>query len=127
MPRQEGIEVYPDHGADGYLILTNEGAVNFRLMAAPDATPERADWVELIPGKDSRLLVSFDVLKGDLGVYGREKGFTQVWTCDVAASTLTPVRFDEAVFTAHPGTNRRYDATTLEITFTSLVTPLQGL
>lgn len=41
--RRDGIEVYPDHGADGYLLLTNEGAVNFRLMAAPVATPERAN------------------------------------------------------------------------------------
>ena len=123
VPRQDGIEVYPDHGADGFLFLTNDGAVNFRLMSAPVATPERSNLIELIPGQDSRLLSAFDVLESHLGVYGRENGFTQIWTYEVASKALTPVKFDEAVFTAYPGTNRNFKATTLQITYSSLVTP----
>jgi oligopeptidase B len=122
-PRRDGIEVYPDHGAQGFLLLTNEDAVNFRLMVAPVENPERASWTDLIPPREERLLDAFDVLQDYLGVYGRENGFTQIWIYDIAADSLDPVTFDEEVYTAGPGSNRRYEATTLQITYTSMVTP----
>lgn len=63
------------------------------------------------------------MLEKYVGVYGRENGFTQIWVYDVGTGALDPVPFDEAVFTAYPGVNRRYEATTLQISYTSLVTP----
>jgi len=121
--RREGIEVYADHGADGFLLLTNEDSVNFRLMATPDGDVARESWVDLIPADDARLVEGFDVLEDYLGVYGRENGFSQVWIYHVADAALDPVAFDEAVYTAGAGTNLWYEATTLQVTYTSLVTP----
>jgi len=122
-PRRDGIEVYPDHGAGGFMLLTNEDAVNFRLMFAPDAAPDRANWTDLIAPQQNRLLDGFDVLQDYLGVYGRENGFARVWVYVINSGELMPVEFDEAVYTAGAGSNRAYESTTLQITYTSLVTP----
>ncbi|MDU9415919.1 S9 family peptidase [Pseudomonas sp. zfem005] len=51
-PREEGHEYYADHGqVDGqwcWLIRSNQTGINFALYKAPEATPERAHWHELI-------------------------------------------------------------------------------
>lgn len=51
-PREEGHEYYADHGqVDGqwcWLIRSNQTGINFALYQAPEATPERAHWHELI-------------------------------------------------------------------------------
>ncbi len=58
-PRRQGIEYSVDHDQGDssgareprFLIVTNDGAEDFRLMEAPDATPSRAAWQEVIPAR----------------------------------------------------------------------------
>ena len=60
--RRQGIEYSVDHDrgdpdggrAPRFLIVTNDGAPNFRLMEAPDDSPERTSWREVIPGARGR-------------------------------------------------------------------------
>src|SRR5690606_6573074 len=47
------------------LILTNDNAPRYRLMAADPANPARANWTELIP-EQADVLQSVDLLKGML-------------------------------------------------------------
>ncbi len=58
-PRRQGIEYSVDHDrgdpaggrAGRFLIVTNDGAEDFRLMEAPDDSPGRAYWREVIPAR----------------------------------------------------------------------------
>ena len=47
-PRRPEIEYTVDHQEDRFLILTNDGATNFRLMVAPISSPGRGSWTELV-------------------------------------------------------------------------------
>ena len=120
--RREGIEVYADHGTPGFIATTNEDAPNFKIVVSPDdaASPT---WTDLVPAQESRLIDGFDVLRDYLGIYGRENGFSQVWTYSFADESLTPIPFEEESYTVYAGTNLDFEATTLRIGYTSMVTP----
>src|SRR5690606_31936699 len=47
--RQPWVEYYVTHHGDHFLIRTNEGAQNFRLMAAPITNPAKENWREVVP------------------------------------------------------------------------------
>ncbi len=58
-PRRQGIEYSVDHdrgdpaagGTSRFLIVTNDGAEDFRLMEAPDDSPRPSHWKEVIAGR----------------------------------------------------------------------------
>jgi oligopeptidase B len=67
-PRRPGVEYRADHadGPDGgdFYLVTNDQAVEFRLVRAPARAPGRAGWTEVIAGSPDTRLVS-------AGVFGR--------------------------------------------------------
>jgi oligopeptidase B len=64
-PRRKGVEYSvayaPRPDGDRLLIVTNDGASEFRLMTTPVATPGRAHWEELIGEHPHERLVAADV------------------------------------------------------------------
>ena len=58
-PRQVGVRYYVDHVGDRFYILTNLGAADFRVVAAPDSAPEAAGWTTLIAETRGRYIESF--------------------------------------------------------------------
>ena len=130
-PRRQGIEYSVDHDRgdpDGdresrFLIVTNDGAEDFRLMAAPDDTPGRDHWQEVIPARPGVRLDGIDPFVGHLVVYEREGGETRVRVIDASSGTSTPVEQPDSPSTAWGGANPEFDATTLRFEYTSLATP----
>src|SRR3954469_12080879 len=53
IPRKEGVEYDAEHYGGDFLVRTNDGAVNFKVMRMPGASPDRAHWTELVPPSDS--------------------------------------------------------------------------
>ena len=98
-PRRQGIEYTVDHdrgdpssGREGrYLIVTNDGAEDFRLMEAPDHSPGRARWREVIPARAGVRLDAVDPFADHLVVYEREGGETRARVIDAASGSSTAV------------------------------------
>ena len=76
-PRRAGVEYRVDHAADPsggpgqLLIVTDDGAAEFRLMRAPADAPGRENWSEVpcpavAPARDDTRLLRCDVLTGHL-------------------------------------------------------------
>jgi len=130
-PRRHGIEYSVDHDRgdpDGgrparFLIVTNDGAEDFRLMEAPDDSPGRGSWTEVIPGRPGVRLDAVDPFAGHLVVYEREDGETRVRVVDAATGTSTPVGQPETPSTVWAGSNPEYDSSVLRYEYTSMVTP----
>ena len=130
-PRRQGIEYSVDHdrgdpstGRPGrFLIVTNDGAEDFRLMEAPDGSPGRDSWREVIPGRADVRLDSVDPFFGHLVVYEREQGETRARVIDTVSGSSTPLERPESPSTVWGGANPEYESTTLRYEYTSLVTP----
>ncbi|HWE71294.1 MAG TPA: S9 family peptidase [Acidimicrobiales bacterium] len=130
-PRRQGIEYSVDHdrgdpgaGREGrFLIVTNDGAEDFRLMEAPDASPGRSSWTEVIPAREGVRLDAVDPFANHLVVYEREDGETRMRVIEAATGVSTPVDQPETPSTVWEGPNPEYDSTTLRYEYTSMVTP----
>ena len=130
-PRRHGIEYSVDHDrgdpdagrASRFLIVTNDGAPDFRLVEAPEQAPDRAHWNEVIGGRPGVRLDGVDPFAGHLVVYEREGGETRIRVIDAATGQSSPVDKPESPSTVWAGANPEYDSTMLRYEYTSLVTP----
>ena len=130
-PRRQGVEYSVDHDrgdpatgrAPRFLIVTNDGAEDFRLMEAPEDAPGRAHWTEVIGARAGVRLDAVDPFAAHLVVYEREGGETRMRVIDPAAGTSTPVGQPESPSTVWGGANPEYDTTVLRYGYTSLTTP----
>lgn len=128
-PRRPGVEYRLDHHGPHFLILTNEAALNFKLMQTPVESPGQQHWCELVPHRAEVLLDGFDVFRDYLAVHEREGGLKQLRISAPDGSDARRVRFLEPAYTywtqawLGPDENPEYDAHTLRFTYSSLVTP----
>ena len=130
-PRRQGIEYSVDHDrgdpdggrAGRFLIVTNDGAEDFRLVEAPDDSPGRASWREVIPGRDGVRLDAVDPFAGHLVAYEREGGEARARVIDAATGSSTALERPESPSTVWGGANPEYESTVLRYEYTSLVTP----
>ena len=70
-PRTEDVLYSVEHHGSDFLILTNEGALNFKLARAPTSDPSRAHWTDVVAGRDSVLLEGLDVFRDYAALYER--------------------------------------------------------
>ena len=79
LQRKPRVRHQADHLGTRWIVQTNEGAPNFRLVSAPEAAPEdRARWVTLVPGRREAALESFSALEAGIAYEERVNADTRV-------------------------------------------------
>ncbi|MCA9876302.1 MAG: S9 family peptidase [Thermomicrobiales bacterium] len=122
-PRRPGVLYSLEHWDGEFLVLTNEDARDFQLLAVP-VDPARRDAVRtVIPPQAGRLLQEIGLFRTGALVTGRQDGGSRLWLLDPATGAMRGVDFDEAVYEVAEGDNRDFDATSAVIWYESLVTP----
>ncbi len=124
-PRREEIEYYPEHRDGIFYLRTNDGAKEYRVVAAPVATPGVEHWKEFIVGRDGRKIEDFQPFAKFAVVYTREHGLTQFHLLDFAAPSLegTVIALPEQAYEANPGENPEFTADTYRFDYQSPITP----
>jgi len=122
-PRRHDIEYSVDHQEDRFLILTNDGATNFRLMAAPVSSPGRASWTQVVPERPGVRLNFIDVHKAHVVLGERSDGLQRLEVLDSTTGALHLVDQPDAAYTAFPGSNPNYDSSVMRFFYTSLTAP----
>jgi oligopeptidase B len=128
-PRREGVEYSVEHavidGEDLLLVLHNDGAENFELVAVPPADPT-GDRRVLIPHRESTRLEDVDAFADFIAVSYRRQGLARIGLLSRDAERedeIEEIEFDEPLFTAGFGANPEWEQPTLRLGFTSMVTP----
>lgn len=121
-PRQKGHEYSVDHHENRFLILTNDGAPNFRLVEAPISSPGMDSWRELLPGKSDVLLESIEAFKYYLVVVYREGGLPHIGIRNYAGLSKD-IPTSEPSYVIAPEINPEYDVKHFRYTYTSPITP----
>lgn len=130
--RRPGVEYSVDHhvdaeGRERLYIVTNDGALNFRLVECPIDATEHHHWSPVLPHDEGVRLERISCFAGFLAVWERAAGLRRVRTLCLPHAGRDPVELEqpEPVGTVTPGDNREWATSTLRYEFTSLVTPLQ--
>ena len=122
-PRRTDIEYSVDHQEDRFLILTNDGATNFRLMAAPVSSPGRSSWTELVPERPGVRLNFIDVHRGHVVLGQRSDGLQRLEVLDSSTGDLHVLEQPDAAYTAFPGSSPDYESRVMRFFYTSLNAP----
>jgi oligopeptidase B len=125
--REQGHEYQVDHHGDTLYIVSNAGAVNFRLMATPLATPGREHWREVIPHRDDVKLDGLDLFAEHMVLYERAGGLRRISHGPVGSAQTAVIPQAEEVYVASPGSNREWDTDKLRFEYSSLVTPRSAI
>ena len=121
--RRHGIEYSIDHQHDRFLIVTNDGAQDFRLMAAPVSSPGRESWTEVVPERPGVRLNFIDVHAGHVVLGQRSDGLQRLEVLDSSTGDLHLVEQPDPTYTAFPGADPNYDSAVMRFFYTSLTAP----
>ncbi|RIX31440.1 S9 family peptidase [Amnibacterium setariae] len=123
-PRREGVEYSVEHavldGRDRLLILHNDGAEDFELVAVDPLAPQGEREV-LLASRPGVRLEDVDAFERFVAVSYREGGLARVGLLEGTA--IDEIRFEEPLFTAGIGSNPEWAQPTLRIGYGSLLTP----
>lgn len=130
-PRRDGVEYSVEHakiaGTDRFLILHNDGAVNFTLVQTPVHDP--AAQTTLIAGRDDVRLEGADAFAQHLVVSYRAEGLPrlELWPLSADGEYQAPqqISFDTELTSAGLAGNPNWDAPKLRVGTTSFTTPVR--
>ncbi len=121
VPRKPGVEYTLEDWAEDFLILTNEGAHNFQLLACPISDPRPAAFRNMLAYDPSMYLEQVYPFQGVLVLLGRQEALSQVWV--LRAGSLERIAWEEPIYAAGIWHNREYAAGSALIAYESRVTP----
>ena len=122
-PRQLGMEYGVEHHSDSFYIVTNEEAINFKLMQTPVASPAKANWQTVIPHREDVMLLGVSAFVEHLVIYERQAGLPTARVQKLATGEETSIAFPEPTYSISEGQNPEFNTTSLRFNYTSLITP----
>lgn len=108
---------------DRFLILTNDGAINFRIMQCPLDRTDRSHWQPFIDHRPDVLISDIEEFKDFLAIAERKNGLTQLAIYNLKSQHQHYLDFGEVAYTVYPSINVEYNSDKLRYGYTSLVTP----
>jgi oligopeptidase B len=121
--RVRGLEYSIDHLNGRFYVLTNDGAVNFKLMEAAPGNTGRKSWTELIAHRPDVLLQDFELFSGYLVLSERRSGLTQIRVLPWGDKEGYALDFPEQAYLAYPSFTGEPETDQMRFTYTSLTTP----
>lgn len=121
--RSENIKYFPDHHDSHFYILTNERAVNFKIMRTRVDKPEKRHWRTWLPHDMSRPIAGLLLHKNFFALSVRERGTEELYIHRPGEAKGRRVSFPEREHALVVWSEIEYDARFLRVTYQSFITP----
>ncbi len=124
LPRERDHEYQLEDIGERFVLRSNHGAPNFRIVSVPfAAVADRDAWRDEIPARADAFVAGFDVFRDFLAVAERSGGLRRlrVRSWDGARDFLIDAH--EPAFTMWLGANEEADTSALRYVYSSLTTP----
>ncbi|MBV8657517.1 MAG: S9 family peptidase [Burkholderiales bacterium] len=121
--RRADIEYSVDHRDDQFYIRINDTGRNYRLVTAPVANPDRANWTEILAERDDVTLEGIDLFKHFMVRNERCDGLNQLIVTDLRTDQSHSISFKDAVYSLGHGSNAEWDTTVYRYGYESMTTP----
>jgi oligopeptidase B len=123
-PRETGVQYSLADRSDELFILTNaDGAIDFKIVTAPLASPARANWRDLIPHRAGVYILDHDLYSGHLVRLERANALPAIVIRDLRSGEEHAIAFDEAAYSLDTMGSYEFDTTSLRFSYSSMTTP----
>ena len=122
--REEGVQYSVNDRGDELFILTNvDGAVDFKVVSAPLAAPERANWRDLIPYREGVYVLDVELYANHMVRLERANALPAIVIRDLASGEEHAIAFDEAAYSLDTMGGYEFETTNLRFSYSSMTTP----
>jgi oligopeptidase B len=122
--REDGVQYSVADRGDELFILTNaDGAIDFKIVTAPLAMPERVNWRDLIPYREGIYILDFDLYAGHMVRLERANALPSIVIRDLDSGGEHAIAFDEAAYSLSTMGGYEFDTTNLRFSYSSMTTP----
>ena len=123
-PREASVQYAVADRGDELFILTNvDGAIDFKIVIAPLAAPERKNWRDLIPHRQGVYVLEHDLYAGHLVRLERAHALPAIVIRDLKTGEEHAIAFDEAAYSLDTIGSYEFDTTNLRFSYSSMTTP----
>jgi oligopeptidase B len=122
--RESGVQYSIADRGDELFILTNaDGAIDFKIVTAPLAAPERKNWRDLIPYRAGVYVMDIELYSGHLVRLERANALPAIIIRDLKTSEEHAIAFDETAYSLDTLGGYEFDTTNLRFAYSSMTTP----
>jgi oligopeptidase B len=122
--REEGVQYSVADRGDELFILTNaDKAIDFKIVTAPLATPERANWRDLIPYRAGVYIIDLELYSGHMVRLERANALPAIIIRDLGTGEEHAIAFDEAAYSLDTMGGYEFETTNIRFSYSSMTTP----
>jgi oligopeptidase B len=122
--RETGVQYsLADRGEELFILTNADGAIDFKVVTAPLAAPERANWRKLIPHRAGIYILDVELYAGHMVRLERANALPSVIIRDLATGDEHAIAFDEAAYSLDTMGSYEFDTTNLRFSYSSMTTP----
>ena len=124
--REEGVQYSLADRGDELFILTNaDDAIDFKVVTAPLAAPERANWRDLIPYREGVYVLDVELYAGHMVRLERANALPAIIIRDLKTGEEHAIAFDEAAYSLDTMGGYEFETTNLRFSYSSMTTPAE--
>ena len=121
-PRRKGLRYSLHHRKGTFYVLTNDEAINFKVMTVKTSAPEKENWLEYIPHRENVLVGHLALFENHMVVHERENGLQTLRMLDFSNVESSYVPFPEPVYTVSGASNPEFGSGVYRFVYSSLTT-----
>ncbi len=122
-PRRDGVEYSAVHHGNHFYMVTNDKAINFKIVRTPIDRPSVEHWTDVIPHDPAVRILRASAFQNHLVIQERRRGLRGLRIHNFKSQQEHEVSFPEPVYTVYGSDNPEFDSTTFRYAYTSLTTP----
>ncbi len=124
--RERKLRYDVEHHGETLIIRTNaDGAEDFKLVVAPLAAPQRANWKDLVAHRRGRMIVVSTVFARRLVRLERENGLPSIVVRESAGGAEHEIAFAEEAYSLRVDSGLEFDTDILRFVYSSMTTPAE--
>ncbi|MEW6768638.1 MAG: S9 family peptidase [Pseudomonadota bacterium] len=122
--REEGVQYSVNDRGEQLFILTNaDGAIDFKIAAAPLADPARKNWRDLIPYRPGIYVIDVELYANHMVRLERANALPSIVIRDLRNGDEHAIAFDEAAYSLDTMGSYEFETANLRFAYSSMTTP----
>jgi oligopeptidase B len=122
--REDGVQYsLADRGEELFILTNADGAIDFKIVTAPLASPARANWKDLIPYREGIYVLDMELYANHLIRLERANALPSIVIRDLTTKEEHAIAFDEAAYSLDTMGGYEFETTNLRFSYSSMTTP----